>query len=231
MSYKIFVSYKYADKLVYQDTKIKHTNNIWDAYEELTPRHYLNALSDVLSDIAIEKWEPDGEDLSQFTNETIKSRLRDMIYDSSITLVLVSPGMRVAWQKEKDQWIPWEVSYSLRESTRNGRTSKANALLAVVLPDRSGSYTYCIEKEACGAHTLKFNAPFCFTIIGKNFFNNKHKNQYFCEVCNTNHYRGDDSGYIIYATWKDFITQPEKYIKKALHNRGNIDEFNICKTV
>ena len=191
----------------------------------------MNALSDVLSDIAIEKWEPDGEDLSQFKDETIRSKLRDMIYDSSITIVFISPGMRTTGESEQEQWIPWEVSYSLRESTRNGRTSRANALLAVVLPDRSGSYTYCIEKKACGVHMLKFNAPFCFTIIGKNFFNNKHKNQYFCEQCHTNHYRGYESGYIIYATWTDFIAKPKMYIDKALQNQEHIDEFDICKTV
>lgn len=230
MAHKIFVSYKYADKLVYQDTQIKYTNNIWDAYEELTPRHYLNALSDVLSDIAIEKWEPDGEDLSQFKHETIRSRLRDMIYDSSMTIVLISPGMR-SWKSEQEQWIPWEVAYSLREYTRNGRTSRANALLAVVLPDRSGSYTYCVEQKPCGVNILKFNAPFCFTIIGKNFFNNRHKSQYFCERCNAFHYRGYDSGYIVYATWKDFITRPKMYIDKALRNQEHIDEFDICKTV
>lgn len=232
MAYKIFVSYKYADGTVFQDPGIvKGKHNLWNAYEPVTPRDYLNAMSDILSEVAIEKWEPDGEDLSQFKDGTIQSRLRDMIYDSSITIVLISPGMRDNHETEDDQWIPWEISYSLRESTRNGRTSRANAMLAVVLPDRHNKYDYCIERKPCGVNLLKFDAPFCFTIIGKNFFNNKKPDKYFCNQCKHEHYKGSGSSYIIYARWDDFKSDPQKYIERARVNQDHISEFNICKTI
>lgn len=231
MAHKIFVSYKYADSLVYQDPDLKNNPDICGEDKVLTPRHYLNAMSSILSDEAIEKWEPDGEDLSQFTDDTIASKLRDLIYDSSITIVLISPGMKDKDKSEKDQWIPWEISYSLREQTRNERTSKPNALIAVVLPDRNHSYKYCIEKEPCGAELLKFSDSFCFDIIGRNFFNKKEPDCYICSVCNERHYRGYKNSYIVYARWFDFKSNPALYIDRALDNWENIDLFDIHKEV
>ena len=63
MAHKIFVSYKYADSLVYQDPDLKNNPDICGEDKALTPRHYLNAMSSILSDEAIEKWEPDGVDV------------------------------------------------------------------------------------------------------------------------------------------------------------------------
>lgn len=231
MSYKIFVSYKYADTQVFQDSGLRKNPDRGNASKKITPRDYLNALSFKLSDVAIEKWEPEGEDLSRFKDETIRSKLKDKIYDSSVTIILISPGMRDALKPESEQWIPWEVSYSLKEASRNGRTSTANALLAIVLPDRNEDYSYCVEKKTCGVNTLHFNAEFCFFIIGKNFFNNKKPDKYYCNSCKSYHYRGYNSGYIVYATWKTFIANPKKYIDKAIENREHIDDFNLCKTV
>lgn len=230
MAKKIFVSYKYADTSVYQDETLSPIK-FGSLYEAITPRSYLNEMSNILKDYAIEKWEQDDEDLSNFKDETIKSHLRDKIYDSSLTIVLISPGMNNGTAESK-QWIPWEVSYSLRESTRNGITSHMNAMLAVVLPDSYGSYDYCIEKKGlCNVKTLKFSNSFCFDIIGNNFFNKKESDSYTCKLCGDKHYRGLDNHYFAYAKWEDFKNDFETYINRAYEHQENANEYDIKKEV
>lgn len=230
MAKKIFVSYKYADDSVYQDEKLDKISFGW-GYQAVTPRSYLNELSNILQDYAIQKWEKDDEDLSEFKDETIETHLKDKIYDSSLTIVLISPGMNDG-TAESEQWIPWEVSYSLKEISRKGITSHMNAMLAVVLPDICGSYDYCIEKKIlCDVQTLKFSNSFCFNIIGRNFFNKKEPDTYTCKWCGDKHYRGVDNHYFAYVKWEDFKNDFETYINRAYEHQENANEYDIKKEV
>lgn len=165
MGRKIFVSYKYSDSSV---------QNL-DIYHDSTARDYVDKIEKIFDgEDHIYKGEHDDEDLSQFKDSTIASKLRDKIYDSTVTIVLISPNMKDFNKNEIDQWIPYEISYSLKEPTRNGVTSHMNAMLGVVLPDSNGSYKYClVNNSCCSDRCTSIISEDFFTIIKKNLFNQK----------------------------------------------------------
>lgn len=134
MGRKIFVSYKYKD----YDVKIMP-----NVMQPTWPCDYVNYIKEnILTNDDIYKGEQSDEDISSWPEYAIWEHLKDKIYDSTITIVLISPNMKETGRWQRSQWIPWEISYSLRETTRNDRTSHNNAILAVILPDKNNSYNY-----------------------------------------------------------------------------------------
>lgn len=134
MGRKVFISYKYKDNDVKSIPGV--TQPTW-------PCHYVDYVRyTILADDDIYKGEDSDEDISYWPEDRIWQHLRNKIYDSTITIVLISPNMKEPGKWQRSQWIPWEISFSLRETTRNDRTSHNNAILAVILPDKNGSYEY-----------------------------------------------------------------------------------------
>lgn len=222
MGHKIFISYKYGDMSV---KRLART----PLGERTIVRHYVDELQDRLDRTDhINKGELDGEDLSHFKDSTIKSKLRDKIYDSSVTVVLVSPNMKEVWRAEEEQWIPWEVSYSLREVTRGDRTSRMNGVLAVVLPDVNGRYDYMLEHNSCPLcqngcttwHTDKL-----FRILRDNMFNQYVKTKSDCRMAR-NIYLGYAS-YIHMIKWEDFIVNVNFWVEEVEKLRGDKDFYDI----
>lgn len=222
MGQKIFVSYKYADNKV-----LRLPNIPW--WEQTTVRNYVDLLQDLIEDTDnINKGEDDGEDMSSLADATIGSKLGDKIFDSSVTIVMISKGMKEN-KPEKDQWIPWEISYSLKEQSRQGGRSKTNAVLAVVLPDENGNYDYFITDNIC-SRTL--HTDFLFEILRENMFNEKYPNRYQCQVCGGVHYRGESS-YIKSVKWKDINNKAnfKKYLDIAVEIKENMNNYEIHKNL
>ena len=227
MARKIFISYKYGDSDVAPITR-----GLFDL-EPTTARRYVDELQSKLSVFDhINKGEKDDEDLSNFKDSTIRSKLRDKIFDSSITIVLISKGMKSIFLSESDQWIPWEITYSLRESTRGLKTSKPNGILAVVIPDRMGSYEHFIQENhcaLCNCRVLQTNT--LFEVLRKNMFNQKLPELVDCNGVGHNNepvYLGEPS-YIKVVKWNDFIADIDGNLDKTLQIRDNIDNYNITK--
>lgn len=222
---KVFVSYKHSD------SDVLMINGILDS----TARDYVNQIQDMFEETPhIYKGEEDDNDLSRFKDSTIESKLRNKIYDSTVTIVLISKNM---WDKslsEEEQWIPWEISYSLKEYKREGRTSLSNALLAVVLPDRNGSYDYYIQDDSCSyckCRSLSTNK--LFRILRENMFNIKKSKEQRSNCLNHDEnskpYLGHSS-YIYSVKWSDFAVDDvsvNKYLKIATDINEKIDDFDI----
>jgi hypothetical protein len=66
------------------------------------------------------------EDMGELANESIKARLRTLIRDASVTVVLIGrdSGGR--------SWVDWEIYHSLRRGFQNER----NGLLGVYIPNK-----------------------------------------------------------------------------------------------
>lgn len=225
MGRKIFVSYKYSDSLV-EDLNIFEDTFFGKQKVQTTARHYVNQLSEILEDDDhIYKGEDDDESMESLADSTIGSKLGDKIFDSSVTIVMVSKGMKNPLLAENDQWIPWEVSYSLKQQDRQGQKSKTNGVIAIVLPDEQGSYEYYITRdEECNCRSL--NTPILFEILRANMFNVKAPNR---RLCNSSYVYTGDSSYIQSVKWEDFINSPSKYIDKAIELRDRKEEFHLKK--
>ena len=218
MARKIFVTYKHDDGAV------QPING------GTTARAYVDKLIDIFEGDEIYKGEGD-EDLSEFKDETIATRLKDKIHDSSITLVLISPNMKEKLEYEPDQWIPWEVSYSLKEITRDNRTSQTNAMLAVVLPDNNSSYDYFLQEDACPhCHCTILRLGKLFQILRDNMFNKKQPDHNDCSYHTSPPHEGEHS-YVLSVKWKGFVEDRENYLKRAEDIRDNIDAYNIKKEI
>lgn len=66
------------------------------------------------------------EDIGELANESIKARLRTLIRDASITVVLIGRDTGVR------SWVDWEIYHSLRRRFQNER----NSLLGVYIPNK-----------------------------------------------------------------------------------------------
>lgn len=213
---KIFVSYKHKDNNVAR----LNSSNVF--LHQTTARDYVDYLIGEFQGNEIYKGEG-NEDLSEFKDETIKTHLKDKIHNSSITIVLISPNMKDQNTSEQDQWIPWEISYSLKEITRNDKMSHTNAILAVVLPDNSNSYSYYIEPKSCNCKLLKTDT--LFKILGTNMFNAKNL---IDSKCSCRSY-SVDSCYINSVKWSDFLSNKDSYLENAIKIRDNRQAYNITK--
>jgi hypothetical protein len=224
MGKKIFVSYKFNDDSVYPlNGKLKST-----------VRDYVDILEEKIdTSCHIYKGESNDDDLSGCPENYIWEQLKPRIYDSSITIIMISPNMRDYYRTESTQWIPWEISYSLKETTRNDRTSHSNAVFSVVLPYNLNTYDYFVKTcNHCFFSCNFYNSYFIFPIIYSNMLNKCDINYIYCNKYGEKIISPyEESSYIFAVKWNDFIADIDYSINRAMTLQRNIYNYNITKVV
>ena len=214
---KVFVSYKYADTAVQALAGVPGPT---------TARHYVDALANMLTSVEhIYKGENDGESLESLKDTSITSKLGDKIFDSSVTLILLSKNMVNPVLPEKEQWIPWEISYSLRQKNRGDRSSRPNGCIGIIIPDENGNYNHFVESNQCGS-CISWHHDSKFPIIRDNMFNRASPNLGNCFGGHQTH-QGEDHSYIIPVRWDLFRAMPNTYINMALDAREKLEHYKL----
>lgn len=226
MAKKIFVSYKYKDVKVarLQDSYYEEVNGRWQWNTRLTKaRDYVDKLQEKLGQDNINLGEKDGESLADFSDKHIETSLKRKIRQCSITIVLISKGMKTA-ENETDQWIPWEVSYSLRTVPTGGNCKQMNAILGVVLPDETATYDWYYKSDAFCNCTTHYTGKL-FKILKDNSFNILEKK--FRECNGTNIYINDEPSFFKTVKWHEFMSSHNDYINKAIEIKNNQDAYDV----
>lgn len=202
MARKTFISYKYSESRETRDQIIKALG--------IDARYYKGETSD----------SPDRTDTN---TETIKHHLKKMIYDTTVTIVIISPNMK------QSKWISWEIEYSLKEVSREDKTSKSNGIVGVIQKNYGG-YDWILNTstnvDGCSVRNIDNNK--LYDIISKNRFNLKTP-IYSCEHCQT--VDALSGSYISLITEEIFLSNPNKYIENAYDKSKKIDDFNLVKTL
>ena len=192
MAYKTFISYKYSEA---QDLRDK----------------IIEALGD---DATYYKGETsESPDLTDTSTENIKNKLKDMIYDTSVTIVIISPNMILS------NWIDWELEYCLKNIKRKDRTSHTNGIVGVIMKV-DGDYTW-FKKIGINCHmtsTASYDMDKVCSIISENHFNSNPK-IWHCDNCKCYDYL--NGSYITFVEEETFLNNPIKYIDNAYEKSEN----------
>ena len=192
MAHKTFISYKYSEAQYLRDRIIESLGKDASYYKGETS---------------------DSPDLTDTSTENIKKNLKDMMFDTSVTIVIISPNMK------ESKWIDWEIEYCLKNITRKDRTSHTNGVVGVIMKV-DGKYDWfkysTTNSDNCSVssyHDFK-----TFDIINKNRYNQDPK-KYSCDKCKcVNALTGS---YIAFVEEDDFLGNPIKYINNAYDKSEN----------
>lgn len=203
MAHKTFISYKYSEAQVLRDNIIKKMG------EDAT--YYKGERAD-------------SPDLTDNKTNTIKQHLKDMMYETTVTVVIISPNMK------KSQWIDWEIEYCLRETERKGRTSKINGVVGVIMKvDGNYDWIKTTNTHSDGHQSVSYSTSKMYEIIVQNRFNQEpvvYANEKYKTVDELT------GSYISLIEEDEFLNNPEKYIENAYEKSQNSAKgYNLTQEI
>ena len=202
MAHKTFISYKYNEAKGLRDQIVSVLGDDASYYRGETS---------------------ESPDLTDSSTENIKMKLSDMMYDTSVTIVVVSPNIKMS------NWIDWEIEYSLKNISRKGRTTHTNGVLGVIMKYNGGyDWFKTTESKSDGCISSSYNESTVYSIINKNRFNQNPK-VYSCDICKT--VDALTGSYIAYVEEESFLLDHNKYINNAYDKSENDAQgYDIVKT-
>ena len=192
MAHKTFISYKYSEA---QDLR----DDIIDAMGD-DASYYQGETSE-------------SPDLTDTSTENIKKHLRDMMFDTSVTIVLITPHMK------ESKWIDWELEYCLKKIPRKNRTSQRNGIVGVIMKVNGGYdwFRYMVTKED-GHQLTEYKEELVYPIISNNR-RNQNPVVYHCEKCQSIDCL--TGSYISFVDEETFLADIDTYIDNAFAKSEN----------
>lgn len=200
MARKTFISYKYSEA---QDLRDEILESLGD-----DATYYQGETSD-------------SADLTDTSTENIKENLKDMMFNTSVTIVIISPNIK------QSKWIDWEIEYCLKRITRKERTSQTNGVIAVIQKVNGGyDWFKTINMQSDGCRSSSYSTALVYDIINKNRFNQDPK-VYSCETCKI--VTESPASYISYIDEESFLSDPNKHIENAYEKSENSDNYSLTR--
>lgn len=210
---KIFVSYKYSDVVEGREDSFNFRDGLIEMLGENGLTH---------------KGEDDeSNDLSDYSDDQIISKIHPYVKNSSITVLLITPNAK------HSQWIPWELSISMRKRTyEHEQNMTRNGIIGLYLPldnfnmpvETGGSYNYYRTANSCGVITHHTNE---YPLMVRDNTFNLNNGGHTCENgCHSNVYDSAKGSYIELVEWDTFVKDIENYIDRAWDRRNNFEDYD-----
>lgn len=194
MGRRVFVSYKYSDAVSTREEirkKLGKEGNFYNGEKGF---------------VALEK-----------ADATIKEFLKEMIFGTSVTVVVISPKVRYS------DWVDWEIRYSLRQPSRDGTKSYRNGIVCVIQNNKDwfGNENTKWAQDSYGDYRRDIFPDAILDNLQKTF---PDANNLYFALFNSSNLNAKD--YCVIVGESAFKADPNKYIEEA-YLRAHDNEYEV----